>query len=147
MQSTTWNKYKLIKEINNNSSIKTYLIKEEHIIKEIKYKNKNEYYLIRERIERIKDRIKIYDIIEEEERIYIVIENNNENIIEFDKLILLDKMEIKNENIVKEQVNPISKKEILNLLNNEKSMCKIIYEKYEDKKVKRRKGKGFFLNR
>ena len=95
MPSTIWNKYKLIKEINNNSNIITYLTKIEPIIKEIKYKNKKEYYLIRERIEIIKDKIKIYDIIEEEDKIYIIIENNNENIIEFDKLILSDKITIK----------------------------------------------------
>ena len=66
MPSTIWNNYTLIKEIKNNSNIKTYLSKIEIIIKEIKYKDKNEYYLIKERIERIKIRIKIYDIIEEE---------------------------------------------------------------------------------
>ena len=111
MPSTISNKYKLIKEINNNSNIKTYLTKIKPIIKEIKYKDENEYYSIKEKIERIKDIMKIYDIIEEEEKIYIVIENNYENIIEFDKLMLLDKMEIKKEGILKGQGNPICKNE------------------------------------
>ena len=42
MPSSIWNKYKLIKEINNKSNIKTYLSKIEPIIKEIIYKNINE---------------------------------------------------------------------------------------------------------
>ena len=137
MPSSIWNKYKLIKEINNKSNIKTYLTKIEPIIKEIIYKNKNEYYLIKERIEIIKEKIKIYDIIEEEDRIYIVIENNKEMIKEFDKLILLDEIEIKKEGILKDQGNPISKTEIKKLLEKEKSMCKIKYEKYEDNKIKK----------
>ena len=54
MTSTIWNKYKIIKEIDKISNIKTYLTRIEPIIKEINYKNKNEYFIIRERIERIK---------------------------------------------------------------------------------------------
>ena len=50
MSSTIWNKYKLIKAINNNSNITTYLTKIEPIIKEIIYQDINEYYLIREKI-------------------------------------------------------------------------------------------------
>ena len=41
MPSTIWNKYKIIKEINKNLNIKTYLTRIEPIIKEINYKNKN----------------------------------------------------------------------------------------------------------
>ena len=73
MPSTIWNKYQIIKEIDKNSTIKTYLTRIEPIIKEITYKNKKEYCIIRERIGRIKNKIKIYDIIEEEDKIYIVI--------------------------------------------------------------------------
>ena len=73
MPSTIWNKYQLIKEIDINTKIKTYLTRIEPIIKEINIKNENEYYIIKERIERIKEIIKIYDIIEEKDRIYIVI--------------------------------------------------------------------------
>ena len=90
MPSTIWNKYQKVKEIENNSNIKTYLTRIEPIIKEISYKNKNEYYIIRDRIERIKDKIKIYDIIEEDNKIYIVIENNKDMIKEIDKIILKD---------------------------------------------------------
>ena len=91
MPSTIWNKYTIINEINKNSNIKTYLTRIEPIIKEINYKNINEYYIIRERIERIKNKIKIYDIIEEENnKIYIVIDNNKDIIIEIYNLLLKD---------------------------------------------------------
>ena len=65
-------------------------------------------------------------------------------ILEFDKLILSNEIEIKKEGILKDQGNPITKNEILNLLIMEKSMCKIIYEKYEDYKIKKGKASGFF---
>ena len=84
MESEIWNKYKIIKEIDNNSKIKTYLTRIEPIIKEISYKNKNEYIVIKERIEGIKNKIKIYDIIEEGEKIYIVVDNNLEVISEIE---------------------------------------------------------------
>ena len=51
---------------------------------------------------------------------------------------------MKKEGILKDQGNPISKNEILNLLKMEKSMCKIIYEKIEDNEIKKGKGTGFF---
>ena len=47
-----------MKEIDNNDNIKTYLSKIEPIIKEIIYKDKNECYWIREKIERIREIIK-----------------------------------------------------------------------------------------
>ena len=144
MTSTIWNKYKIIKEIDKNSNIKTYLTRIEPIIKEINYKNMNEYIVIREKIERIKNKIEIYDIIEEENKIYIVIENNKEIISEIDKIILKDEIEMKKEGILKDQGNPVSKNEILNLLKMEKSMCKIIYEKIENNEIKKGKGTGFF---
>ena len=145
MPSTIWNKYKIIKEYDNkNINIKTYLTRIEPIIKEINYKNINEYYIIKERIERIKNKIKIYDIIEEENKIYIVIDNNKDIINEIDKIIIKDEIEMQKEGILKDQGNPINKNEILNLLKMEKSMCKIIYEKIEDNKIKKGKGTGFF---
>ena len=141
---TIWNKYTLIKEVDKKSNIKTYLARIEPIIKEISYKNKNEYLEIREKLEGIKNKIKIYDIIEEEDKIYIVIDNNNEIISEIDKLILKNESEIKKEGILKGQGNPVSKKEIFELFNMEKSMCKIFYEKIEDNEIKKGKASGFF---
>ena len=40
---TIWNKFKKIKEINSNLNIKTYLVRIEPIIKEILYKDINDY--------------------------------------------------------------------------------------------------------
>jgi len=48
MPSKIWNKYKIIKEIEFNSNIKTYLTKIEPIVKEIIPKNKEDYYKIKE---------------------------------------------------------------------------------------------------
>ena len=142
MPSTIWNKYKIIKEIDKNTNIKTYLARIEPIIKEISYNNINEYLIIREKLERIKN--KIYEIIEEDNKIYIVIDNNKDIISEIDKLILANEIVIKKEGILKDQGYPISKNEINELLKKEKSMCKIIYEKIEDNKIKKGKGTGFF---
>ena len=73
MPEKVWEKYAKLKEIgNNNSKVKAYLARIEPIIKEIKPKNKNDYILIIKKIEEIKHKIKIYDIIEEKEVIYIV---------------------------------------------------------------------------
>ena len=66
MRSTIWNKYKLIKEIKSNSNIKTYLSRIEPIIKEIIPKDEDDYYIISERLEALKDESDIYEIIEEE---------------------------------------------------------------------------------
>ena len=145
MTLTIWNKYTLIKEVNKKSNIKTYLARIEPIIKEITYNNKNEYFVIREKLEGIKNKIKIYDIIEEEDKIYIVIDNNNEIISEIDKLIIKNESEIKKECILKGQGNPVSKKEIIELFNMEKSMCKILYEKIENNEIKKGKAKWIFL--
>ncbi len=54
-----------------------------------------------------------------------------------------DKIEIKKEGILKEQGNPVSKNEVDELFKMEKSMCKVIYERIEDNKIKKGKGSGF----
>ena len=136
-----WNKYKKIKEINKNENINTYLTRIEPIIKEIIINNENEYYIIKERIVKIKNIIKIYDIIEEKDKIYIVIENNEEIIMKIDKMILSEELDIKKEGMLKGHGNPVSKNEIINLFEMEKSMCKIISE---NKKGEEIKGSGFF---
>ena len=145
MPTNIWNKYKKIKEINSNSKIKTHSAMIEPIIKEIIPKDINDFYIIKERIDNIKYQIKIYDIIEEDEKIYIVIDNNEELNLEIDKLILSDELEIKKEGIIEGHGNPITKKEILNLFEMEKSMCKISYEHFENNKLIKGKSSGFFF--
>jgi len=141
MPSKIWNKYKMIKEIESNSNIKTYLVSIEPIIKEITLKNKDDYYIINERLEELKKELNIYEIMEENERIYIVMENNEELLLKIDKLILSDEINIKREGIIQGYGRPITKDEIFNLFKMEKSICKISYETIDGKIGK---GSGFF---
>jgi len=143
MPSKIWNKYKIIKEIEDNSHIKTYLTKIEPIVKEIIPKNKEDYFIIMERLERLKleEELNIYEIIEEDNKIYIVIDNNNELLSKIDKLILSDELDIKKEVVTKGHGSPIKKDEIFNLFKMEKSMCKISLENMKGEKCH---GSGFF---
>ena len=142
MPSKIWVQYKKIQEIKNNLKIKTYLTITKPIVKEIIYKDINEYSLLKERLEIIKEKIKIYDIIEEgKDRLYIVIDNNEETMQKFDKLVLSEDLDIKREGVVIGHGNPVSKTEILNLFEMEKSMCKITYE---NKNMEIISGTGFF---
>ena len=143
MPSTIWSKYKIIKEINTNSNINTYLtrLEQEPIVKEIITKDKDEYDVISERLEKLKLKINIYEIIEENERIYIVIDNNEEILSKIDKLILSDELDIKKEGIIQGQGNPITKEEIMDLFKMDTSMCKIYFETLDNNKGK---GSGFF---
>ena len=112
MPSTIWKKYKLIKEISSNSGIKTYSARLEPIIKEIIPKNKDDYQAISERLEQLKAQLDIYEIIEEDNKFYIVAENNDELLSKIDKLILSDESTIRKEGIIKGSGSPITKKEI-----------------------------------
>ena len=106
MPTDIWNKYTKLKEIeSSNSNIKTYLVRIEPIIKEIKPKDINEYLIIKERLEIIKNKYKIYDLIEENEKIYIVIEKEINK--EIDELLLSNKLNIKNEGIIIGHGKPI----------------------------------------
>ena len=140
MPEKIWEKYEKLKEIGNeNSNIKTYLARIEPIIKEIKPKNKDEYILIIQKIEEIKQKIKIYDVIEENEVIYLIIENNKEINAKIDKLLISEELDIKKEGII--DCSPITKNEIIKLLKMDKSMCKIESITKDNKK---KKGSGFF---
>ena len=141
MPSTIWNKYKLIKEISSNSGIKTYSARLEPIIKEIIPKDKNDYYVINERLELLKAQLDIYEIIEEDSKFYIVAENNDELLSKIDKLILSDELNIKKEGIIQGHGCPITKKDIEELVEKHKAMCKISFETLDNKKGK---GSGFF---
>ena len=141
MPSTIWNKYKLIKEISSNSGIKTYSARLEPIIKEIIPKDKDDYQAISERLEQLKDQLDIYEIIEEDFKFYIVANNNDEILSQIDKLILSDELNIKKEGIIQGHGCPITKKDIEELLEKDKAMCKISFETLDNKKGK---GSGFF---
>ena len=136
-----WNKYTIIKEIDSKSNIKTYLTRIEPIVKEIIPKDKDNYYIIIERLEKLKEEFNIYEIIEENEKIYIVLENNEEILSKIDKLIMSDELIIKKESIIEGRGSPITKEEIFDLFKLEKSMCKITYETLTGGKGK---ATGFF---
>ena len=125
MPSTIWNKYKLIKEINSNSNIKTYLASLEPIIKEITPKDKDDYDIIKERLNKLKEESAAYEIIEEDNKIYIVAENKDELSSKIDKLILTGEF-------IKEG---ITKKDIDDLFNIDKLPSKISFETSDKKKA------------
>ena len=141
MPSTILNKYKLIKEISSNASIKTYLARIEPIIKVITPKDKDDYHGISERLEQLKDRLDIYEIIEEDYKFYIVAENNEKLLSKIDKLILSNESATKKEGIIKGHGSPVTKKELTELFEKDKAMCKISYETLDKKQGK---ASGFF---
>ena len=138
-----WNKYKKIKDIVN-SNIKTYLARIEYIIKEIIPKNEDECSLIKEKLEIIKNIIKMNEIIEENNKLYEIIDNNEEIASKFDNLILSEKSIIEKECILKGHGRPITKGDILDLIKMEESMCKISFERIEKKDIKEGIASGFF---
>ena len=128
---TIWNKYKMIEEINSKGNIKTYKAKIEPIIKEITPKNMDEYNNILNNLQNYKDLI--YEIIEENNKIYVVLLKDNINI---------DNINIKKEGYTYNNI-PITRTEIDELLLKEKAMCRIISDKIENNsKVY---GTGFFV--
>ena len=70
----------MIKEIGTNSNIKTFLTRIELIAKEIIPKNKDDYYIIIKILvklkEELEEEINIYELIEENEKKYLVMDNN-----------------------------------------------------------------------
>ena len=147
MPSKIWEKYTFIKEFesNSNSNIKTYLAKTELIVKEILPKNEDDYYKISEKLKKLKidskEEFNIYDIKEEDERIYVAIENKKELLLKFDKLILSEELNINKQSIIKYQPRPIKFEELYNILKMGNSMCKIYVEKLKETIGQ---GSGFF---
>ena len=136
-----WDKYKLIKEINVNSNIKTYLTRLEPVIKEITPKDKDDYYTILERLYKLKESSNIYEIIEENQKLYVVADNDNELLLKLDKLILSNELDLEKEGIIACQVKPVTKEELSILIEKEKAMCRI---KYKNGKNEKCFGTGFF---
>ena len=142
MAKTIWSIYQKIKEIDNkNSSITTYLAKIEPIIKEIKPKDESDYIIKYQRLEKLKKEIKVYDIIEEDGKFYVIIDNNEELSKKVDNLILSEELNIRKDSLVEGKDTPIKKNEISELFKMEKSMCKIESITVTNEK---RTGSGFF---
>ena len=87
MLSKIWNKYTKVEENKSISNIKTYSAIIEPIVIVITPKDKNEYYFIKEKIEILKIMNKIYEIIEKNNIIYIIMDNNLEMISKIIELI------------------------------------------------------------
>ena len=144
---TIWNKFKLINEVSSKSNVKTYIARLEPMIKEIIPKNKEEYHSIFQNLKELKNEIKIYDIIEENDKIYVILDNDIEFSLKIDKLVPEESTyETPNTTI---QEKSIFENEIINstlddinfdLTRIEKSICKI--NKKENSKYIQ--GIGFF---
>ena len=123
-----------IKLIEKKENIETYEANMKILFKKIKRKNENDIFYYKS----ILNNKKIYDIIQEENNIYIYYDSN-ENIDE-----LLNIKEHK-EAIIKGNCEPINKNEIIELFKKEDAMCKIISQKIINGILKPIKGTGFFL--
>jgi len=143
MPSKIWSKYSIIENLKSNSNIKTYLVRVNYkpIIKEIVLNNKNDIFLIYDKLEELKN--EIYEIIEEDNKIYVVIDNNKELASKIDKLISPEEI-----NLVKEGKilgNLVKKDDLLEIFKLEESLCKIKFERINDKGfLERGNGTGFF---
>ena len=142
MPNSIWNIYQQIEELDYDSKCRSILSSLQVIIKEIQPKDDNEYNYFKENLEYLKtsNEIKIYDIIEENGKIYVAIDANSEISEQFNLLIYKEEI-IRKEGNVKNTNLPISKKELINLFKMEKAICKINYlnpQNYEGT------GTGFF---
>ena len=145
MPINMWEKYAKIKDVYSNKNIKTCLVSIEPLMKEIIPKNKDDYYIIKERLEILKNQFKIYEILEEEEdKFFIFLENNNELSSEIDKLLLSNELDIIKESSLEGHGKPIPKEELSKLFNMEKAMCKISFNNVDKKAITNGKGSGFF---
>ena len=139
-----WNKYKLSKDLASNENIKTYLATFEPIIKEITSKDEDSKFEMYEYFGNLKEELKIYEMIEEKDKIYLVVENDEETNKRIDEIILANEYSIKKECVLEGEMEPLTKDEILKLFNMEESLCKIKFEKVKNNNIEKGKGTGFF---
>jgi len=133
------------KKIKSNLDNKTYSVKYEPIIKEIMPKDDSEYHIINEKLEKLQNEIKIYDKIEDNKKIYIVIDKEND--LKLKNILNQNEIKEKKEKIIIGQGNPIKKSEINELFKLENSVCTIHYERFdENNKIEKGVGSGFFCN-
>ena len=135
-----WNKISDLKLSRTNDNIETYDANMKISIKKIKAKDDNELFYYKYRINSIAE--KIYDIIEDNNNnILYIIYDSSENI---DELINNSSKENK-EAVMKEHCEPIQKCEIINLFEKEDAMCKIKFKKIINNKLEEMVGTGFFI--
>ena len=139
-----WNKYKIKKELAVDQNIKTYLATFEPIIKEITTNGNNKSEIF-EFFENLKDELKIYEIFEENDKLYLVVEQDEKANNRLDNILFSNEYNIKKEIALEDQGDPISKEEIKNLFNFEESICKIKFEKSINNDLIAGKCTGFFF--
>ena len=139
-----WRKYQKIELMDSNSKIKTYKAKIEPIIKEIIPEDKEEFYRIKEKLKFIEQNYEIIEMIEQEDKFYIVINKDDEIIYKIDNLLLTDDLYIKKESKIEDHGNVIPKSEIFNIFKKESAMCKIVYENIDKGLLESGHGSGFF---
>ena len=122
---SVWNKYKKEKELSSSKHIKTFLGTFQPIIKEIIPEDKESLFSIYEYFDNLKEELKIYEIFDEEGKIYLVVGHNEDTNKRIDDIILKNEYKDEKECILEGQNGPITKEEILKLFELEKSMCKI----------------------
>ena len=87
-----WKKYTKIKDLGSQSKINNYLNRIEPRVKEINFKDKEGCNTIIKRQKNLKQKLiekpYIFEIIEEINKLYIFIDNNEELLSKIDKLIL-----------------------------------------------------------
>ena len=122
MPEKFWEKYERLEEIKDgNSNTNTYSARINATVKEIKAKDKDDYIRISRRIEQLKHKIKIYDVMEENDIIYIVLDKNEEQ-NKVNEFLFSEK-----QNIIKEgEIDgaPIKKKKYLNYLKRRNQCVK-----------------------
>ena len=132
------NKISNIKLKKSYENIEIYEGNMKILFKKIKLKNENEIFYYKNKLNKKEN--KIYNIIEDyNNNILYIIYDINENI---DELININENK---EAIIRDHCEPIKKKEIINLFEKEKSMCKIKFKKLINNNLKNMNGSGFFL--
>jgi len=139
---TVWEKYNKLEECDNqnNDNFKTYLVQKKYYMKEIPFKTEEDKITVIGKIEIMKNEIKIYDIIEEQSSIYVVIDYEKEQINKFNCIYNNDSF--KCESIIKGQPNYSNLSEIQKLYKKGENKLVKIDIKYNNKRMT---GTGFFL--
>ena len=139
---TVWEKYNKLEECDNenNDNFKTYLVQKNYYMKEIPFKDDEDKLSVLGKIEIMKNEIKIYDIIEEQSSIYIVIDYEKDQINKFDSLY--NNNAFKCESIIKGHASYSNLSEIQKLYKKGENKIVKFDIKYNNKRIR---GTGFFL--
>ena len=145
MQSI-WNFCKQVETVENeNTNYTYYKAKLDIALKEIKAQNSQEKLILFNKIEKIKrsDIIKVYDYFDENDKIFILLEDDKEKMSNFNKYIYDEEEKTIKEIAIRNHGVPIQQTEITKLFQKgTESMCKI----HILKNGKSGTGTGFFCS-